>query len=419
MSLNGPLYNALLMPTEEPPSELAIKRALLTYDKILIPDRNETHLIPNGVINDDYGNMSISYSQFAPYARVKNYEEEWDNLMNKYSILVSKDLLQVVNIDFYNNLPYRLIRHAYHWYAGNKELVNIASKTVPFPANDDKIFAEQKLMLRDGLYYGFEIKPSNVSYSVNHYPKMIKLDIKDEVRSNYITHVSMLKIGQVIKYLLYCNQNGINPVIVDKSQKKIIDKIYEYNKCPHDSFVNLPIIKNTNMDIVGIIEKFVFNEIIDPQALEEMSLKDVINLRNKTWNGLQGIRRYLKSKLDKDKRKILKYSPIEISEFTSSELYKILEQYEKAKNDFSDELKASGITIGIKVLSSSAGSSLISNLIFTQGWGTTIALGTAIVPAIVGFSAKELGTLYKMEKQLQRMPMYEYMKGIPKKYHFR
>lgn len=419
MNLNGPLFNALLVPTEEAPSEISIKRALLTYDKILIPDRSESHLIPNGVIKDDYGNMCISNAEFAPYARVENYEQEWDNLMNKYSTLISKNLLKVVNIDHSNSLPYRFIRHAYHWYAGNEELVNIASETVPIPSSNEKVFEEQKRMLRSGIYYGGEVKPANRKCLVNYYPKMIKIDGKDEFRSNYITDVSILRIGQIIKYLLYCNQDGISPLIVDKSQSKIIDKIYEYNKSPHNSILNLPVMKNTNVDIVGMIEKFIFNEIIDEKILEEMPLKDVINLRNKTWNGLQGIRRYLKSKLDREQKKILNYSTTEISEFTSNELYKILDEYEKAKSDFGDELKANGITVGLRVLSSSACSTLISNLIFSQGWGTTIALGTGIVPTVVGFSAKELGTLYKMEKQVHRMPMYEYMRGIPKRYRFK
>jgi|SRR5690554_3571637 hypothetical protein len=87
MKHDGPEINALLLPTEEPPLDIAIKRAILMYDKVLIPDYRETHLIPEGVIHDDYGRMKIIQSAFAPYPRVMEYESSWEYLLNNCSSL--------------------------------------------------------------------------------------------------------------------------------------------------------------------------------------------------------------------------------------------------------------------------------------------------------------------------------------------
>src|SRR5690606_4245791 len=106
----------------------------------------------------------------------------------------------------------------------------------------------------------------------------------------------------------------------------------------------------------------------------------------------------------------------DIEEFVSKELSELLRHYEKARGEFVDELAASGITVGLRILSSSTAMSIISNLIFATGWATIISLCTAALPVVIGFSAKEIGTLYKQEKKLRRLPIYDFMKGIPKKY---
>ena len=115
MKHDGPEINALLLPTEEPPLDIAIKRAILMYDKVLIPDYRETHLIPEGVIHDDYGRMKIIQSAFAPYPRVMEYESSWEYLLNNCSSLLSKNIIEVVNVDDRKDLPYKLLKHAYHW----------------------------------------------------------------------------------------------------------------------------------------------------------------------------------------------------------------------------------------------------------------------------------------------------------------
>ncbi|WP_094607748.1 hypothetical protein SPSIL_008900 [Sporomusa silvacetica DSM 10669] len=401
-----------IVPTEEPISERIIKRAMFIYDSVHIPDPNETHLLPDHAIEDKYPHMTIISAPFGPHIRTPDYEQALNTTLEKCSNQITRGIIKVVNVD-QTSFPYRTLRHAYHWFIGNKDVMISAVQGFALPSEDEQEFQEQKKIFRPGIYSGFSIVPKGYHSPENDYPPQYEIPGIDEERAGYISDVACLRIGRTLKYLLHVNQKGdVCPLFTDEAFAGIVQNIYESTK--NNSSL---IIKSNNYEqqISIAMEKFLFREIINPDVLDNMSFNDVEKLRGKSWAGLQEVRRSLKHSLNKSLIELEDATPREAKKIIAEKLYEMLDNYQKTEADFYDEFKAMGIALGLKAISIPTAVTTLHQLLRAPGWESLIASGTSAIATAVGLSAERIASIWKKDHARKRIPMYALMKGISSK----
>lgn len=390
------VLSALIMPRETPVPEIVVKRALLFYDAVLLPDPREDHLIPNEAIVDKYPTMEITLAAFAPYARVEDYNSVMEQLLEKCSRLIRGNLVKVVNPDRIPQFPHRLVRHVYHCLAGDTRLLKTASESI-----------EDRVPLRNGIYYGLALAPGYPN-PYSSYPPPAQLE------DCHLTSLSMLRIGQVLKYTILAGREDAIPVALDVGQSKIIDHISDRASVPHDSLRNLSIREELGISVTKALDLFVWEELIDQSCLAEMSFREIESLRSRTWGGLQRVRSKLLKECHRARIGLASASPKETQDFMSGKLLEMLDGYHKAQAEYLDELRAKGIWLTLAVGGSAAGY-LSTRLIPAPGWGSVISLASAILPSIISMSGAHLGELWKREKSYHKAPLYSLMRGLTKK----
>ena len=403
--------NGIIMPTEFPVQPIVIKRALLLYDSISVCDPNETHLIPDQAIIDKYPHMEICNSKFAPYPRVRDYEEKTEYIINTCSTLVSKNIIRIVNPDLKKDFPFRILRHAYHWLPSDKGIVEQASKTIEPPSTDNEYFRIQRSLLRDGVYWGMNIVPKGFPGIDEVYPETYNLPATDEERFFYYNSIAQLRIGQIVKYILYCSGTKLIPITTNMSQKGIIETLYQRSYWPDLKLVAYCKDNKIDFTLWHCLENFIFEEIIDPCVLEKFSIDEVLKIRGKTWGSLQRIRGELHHCIKKLRVDLCDARPEEIRLYVVGELSGMLKDYQKAQMNFKDELSGKNISIG--AMTGLALAKTVFSLCLSPGWETMVTLATGAVDTIGGFAIDKMVEVWKKNNERKRLPLYSYMQGLP------
>lgn len=404
---DGPPLDAIMLPREEPISPLAVKRAMLLYDSVWLPDPSETHLIPSDVIVDKYPHLTVSMNEFGPYPRTTDYRDSMERLADQCRRLISRDIVRIVNTDEQSASSFRLIRHAYHWLAGDKELLE--SAVVGLRSSS----ALKQIVLEDGVYYGMSVVPKGYPDPYGPYPKPQVLEAGSSEEARRLTWIACLRVGLVVKYLLFAERHEAIPLALDGSQSAVIDHLYRRSLVPDSSLHDVLPSFGVTFPMEEGIGSFIFDEVVDADCLDQMTMRDVERIRSRAWGGLQGVRRRLRFEMNRAQHELIDASPAELSAFVSGKLHEMLHDYRQAQMEFYDALKSMGISLVLKGLASLSASATVATILKTTGWGGLVLLAVGMVPTVVGLSADRLADMWKKEKALHRLPMYALMKGIP------
>jgi len=409
---------SFIIPTETSISDITLKRMFLLYDKICVPDPNENHLIPKDSIHIKYENAILTPSEFAPYIRTLDYEEQTYQLLEKCSQQINKNILQVVNVDN-KNFPYKTLKHAYHHFVSNNEVMHSAlTGNAPLPSLNDQVFNEQKKMMRPGIYYGMDASIGNSPSEFSTYPPAIKFSHEDTDRADYMQDIAFSRVGRTLKYLFYISQEKYTyPLFIDEGFPNILQEIYKLS----ESRENYCLKNDIESKISFVMEKFIFRELIDPYRLSEISFGDIQKIRDKSWQGLQSIRRNLKASIIASIIDLNSASSKEINAFIEIKLIEMLSEYHKAENEYYDDFKALGIAISLKTVSSvgivQSASSIFHNVFFSPGgWESFIANAVIGVSGVAYKNADKISGIWKKQKAKTRLPLYGLMSNIPNEY---
>ena len=286
------IYEALIVPTENPPTIREIKRALLTYDRVLLVDPADRELFPRNAFAAAVLGMpffGFDCGPVRPLGKGMGYDERFGRTFEQCQFAHSQGLLSVVSTyaaPQTNNFTIGGVplggyplnpQHVYQLYRGlasSQTLLNTA-------LSDDIDGLQHQLHTTDGLALR-----GSADGSVNDGPPLPIADcVADTEHAPALTQIARARIGAIIKYAGYCEARSVVPLFGSSSYAATVERILVQARSFFDAGAgDAPGFRRSRvLDLVH--EEFMLDERIDA-----LSVKEVVQLRTKAW-GQQALAR--------------------------------------------------------------------------------------------------------------------------------
>jgi hypothetical protein len=286
------IYEALVVPTEAPPTLREIKRALLTYDRVLLVDPSDRELFPrNAFVTALMGLplFGIDAGPVRPLGKTLGYDERFERTMEFCQVAISQNLLSVVSsfaAPETNNLTiggvplggYPLSPTAvYKLYRG---LAN-SQALLATALSDDISELQQQIRTTDGLAL-----VGGADGSVNEGPTLPMADcVAGNEFAEPLTQIARARIGAILKYSGYCEAKSVIPVFGSRSYAATLDRILAQAR----KFLDAGTPDSANFRRSRVLD-LAHEEFLVDQRLDALTVQEVIQLRTKGW-GQQALAR--------------------------------------------------------------------------------------------------------------------------------
>ncbi len=282
------MYSTYIAPTERPITSREIKRALLTYDKVLIASPTDRDYFPSQSFMMALGMPPIfgfPMGNIRPLGKVNNYDNSFDQMADEIKISRLGDYVSIVStyqqpaqpqftlgsVDmggFPLNVQFML--SSYRSLASDNTALQAAVKGDEFISslNDDQLI-------------GLAIADCRADGSINDSPALPPLEgalNRGHLRSE-ITNIARARVATIIKSLGYCAQRELIPTFssspyqnvgrhIIKRAADVLDYVSEYD---------------TQWILRNRVLKLIHDEYIDDEILDQMNVEDVIRFRTVAW----------------------------------------------------------------------------------------------------------------------------------------
>ena len=292
------IYQGLLVPSETPPTLRQIKRALLSYDKVLILDPADRDLVPSHVVDACVFGTSMgivnNLQQARPLGKIPAYDDFFQKSIEGAADALKDGAIQIISTynpvrdrgvwigtdlrlggyPLHPGLVLRLYRHA----AANQKLLSlaIASDEGILSSNSDDLLQLALKGSADSVFNG----PQEPAYGPEFYERLpiIEADYVAEEKRTALTLVARARLATVIKLLGYCDTKDIVPVFSTSQHWNVLNEILRNTQAEIDSVATDPFIAQRTR-LVDIAH----SEFLDDAVLDQLSVKDVLRLRTKAW----------------------------------------------------------------------------------------------------------------------------------------
>ena len=291
------IYEAFVVPDEGPPSVREIKRALLTFDRVILVDPSDRDLIPpNTYMTAALGMppfLGISVGPVRPMGKAPSYDDDVQRLTDECKAAIDQGLLAVegtyeqektkgltlgaVPVGGFPLDP-RFVFWLYRSMAGNADFLIDALAS-----------SGLKLVQDASAVYDLALKGSGDG-GINDVPALPLIplgDLQDETRSA-ASEVARARIGAFIKYMGYCEAKNLVPIFRSEVYGPIAARLI--NNCRevlgHED--DDPLLRNTTRVLQLCHEEYLVEELLDP-----LSVQDVIRLRTPAWGKQAEAREHL------------------------------------------------------------------------------------------------------------------------------
>lgn len=277
------IYQTLITPSEAPPRLIDIKRAMLTFDRVFIPDPGDRDIIPPQLFMPILTGRPVSFgvSPVRTLGKVNNYDNEFDQLIETCSSAVSKGIIKIFSsyVPYYGTVIGRIPDGNYPL---NPAFVLQIYRQVAFD-NDFLLTAINDDILKQDEDYLEQIsdKECLADFSFNDFPctPLIDGEMQRSGLREVFSSIAKGRLGSILKAIGYCAAKDLVPFFSEEFQyavagrivansTRVIDKVSEYD----------PYWINRSQAL-----KLAHDEHIDEAILEELSIDDVIKLRSKIW----------------------------------------------------------------------------------------------------------------------------------------
>lgn len=280
--------DTLIVPTEYAPSVTDIKRALLSYNKVLLVSPTDRDVIPSrtfGLVMGLPPVMTWDLGPVKPMGKTASYDNDFDELASTFKDAIAQGVVEIIS-------TYKEIS------PGNMLIGTMGIED--YPLNPQAVFwiyrsmaSDQTLLdavLHDRYLSSLTQKEDVLSLAlqgcgegqindIQELPLIDKYHEDLELRQA-ISQISYARLGAVVKYIGYCERKNIVPILTSQGYQKITNlllqnssSIIKQNVDSSDSFwVRLNRIQNV-----------IHEDFINADSLEELSVKEVLNLRSRVW----------------------------------------------------------------------------------------------------------------------------------------
>ncbi|WP_419830602.1 hypothetical protein [Methylobacterium sp.] len=282
------MRSAFLPPTETPNKSLDVKKALLSFDKVLIPDPADRELIPPQSLMMAMGLppfMGFNMGPVRPLGKILDYDSEFDRLMLDIDVARRQGLIEVVSsYDLSTSsqgtigsvlmgdypLNPRFMFWAYRSVAREDDVLSAALRgdQVILSGSDDAILAlVQEQAAADG--------------SINDDPALPGLSSplgREHLRLAF-TSIARARVASVMKSIGYCASKDLVPLFTNHAYAEVASSFASRAQGVLDSVVDVDPYWTRRTQALNCA----YAEYIDDDVLDSMTIDQVLKLRTVAW----------------------------------------------------------------------------------------------------------------------------------------
>jgi hypothetical protein len=332
------LASALVIPTERVPTLLDIKRALLSYDRIVLSSPEDRELISPqhfwAASSPIPLPIGVDVGPIKPLGKVPEYDDYFQKLTEGCSIAIKQGSLIVRSVPNYENDFYignkpppsgepnpRFVYQVYRALATDANIVAAISRGLEHlpPMSEEAVDALVPKGVDDG----------NITYLPEKalYPGFAT-SIEEKV---LLTRLSHARLGSLVKGLAICEIHGLQPYTSDVGIASVIQML-DLRASEKISAVTERETDKVILSKLGWLHEIIISEFIDATVLNELSITQVLKLRSKAWGKAGEARASLYTALRK-----LAISDASKDEFENAARY-ALSDYRTARSELDAEL---------------------------------------------------------------------------------
>ena len=379
------IRTAYMAPSERAIKMLDVKRALLTYDRVLLPDPADRDLIPPQTFMVAMGMppvLSINTGPVRPLGKVANYDTDFERLLDELSIARRQGLVDVVS--------------TYDLSTSNQIIIG-GIPTGSYPLNPrfmlwafrsvarDQTVLQSAVFDDDFLHSSSDDVVSQISESwasadgaINDDAPLPMLDgrLRREDRRQDLSLIARGRVASTMKSIGYCASKSIVPVFSDSSYGRIANALASRAADVIDR------VAQEDPYWVGRRKalEIAHDEYLNEPVLDSMSVDDVIRLRTTAWSSQARARDALLESVAELVR--ISSSPLSFEEEVRARIRDYRQSAEaliKQRSRLSFDITCEALTAGGGTMASlMAGSTVagtLSNMQTAMGAGTVLLAG--------------------------------------------
>ena len=341
------IAKAYLLPTELPPRSIDIKRALLTYDTVVMPAAGDRELIPPNAYALAQGLppfFGMSVGAVRPLGKIPEYDNEFEQVLATFKEAIRQNVLVVRDAPIYHQtltiggvpLPDgipdpRAVYQTYRQMAADPNFLGAIGRSLDYTVeiNENSIELLAPSGADDG---GFQVYVNGVPQQ--GLPTQATYNgfvIREEYRE-VLTRLCLARLGSLVKSLLTCDMETLQPYTSDDGMASAIQMLSNNTKLVFDKYGE----KNyeiATLNRLNRLHDIVVAEFVDPTYLDSLPIEEVLKMRSQAWRKAQEAR----SKLERQLRLIALENP-EPDAFDNA-CRKALKEYQKAQADWRHEAR--------------------------------------------------------------------------------
>jgi hypothetical protein len=289
------MYEALLVPSESPATLRDIKRALLTYDKVVLIDPGDRGLIPNHSLFSAIVPLPIGIDMgpVRPMGKTVGYDEKFERTLD--ACAPAKRLIEVRS-------TYGMPEQKTPGQGASSITLGLGAGGYPIPTAHvlrmyRELAANQQFLRRALAHADIHALLAELSLNpdlaitnaegdgqINASPALPTIELQEAVASDLLkqlTHIARARLGAFIKYTGYCEAKALVPVFPTQVYGGIAGQITASTRemLIQDSD---PFWTKRNR-----VLSLAYGEYLQEDLLDDLSVEDVVRLRTSAW-GQQG-----------------------------------------------------------------------------------------------------------------------------------
>lgn len=380
MRNNSHKIRGLIMPGDTVMPVGKIKKHLLFFDEVVLPDLSDCSLVADREISDTYPDgMEIWLSDRVPFTQEEDYEAKFAELIIGTEQLRRRGILTVLHQNDWRIIDPWLRLHLFKAAIADARLVKSA---IP------DISANKRIKIPDGVYGDGDI----VKSGWKRIPQ-IRTDPPFRIQGidDYWNIMAYSRIGRATKYIRVAQIKNAAPVAFDDSTSNILLALGRL------SFQDLP--KPDMMANLAIYTDVINSEELE-RALEDLSWDDIIQIRREILPTVANYR----AEIIKKARRICNEGIIDFTRYGE-----IIAADRSALDDAKEKLQTAwqGLKIvsSLKCLAASAGAGAVA-LLVPSDWTALLATILTGIAMGGGAVAGEIKTVLQARESVMKQPLF-------------
>lgn len=279
---------AYFAPTEFVPNLSSVKRAIMTYDRVLLPAPSDREYFPPQAFMMAIGMppiIGLPVSSVRPLGKYKNYDDEYQHLLDQLQPAIKDGVLEIVStfrsessknftigkVDM-GGFPVdpKALLWIYRTAAREQSYLAASIK------NDQRL-----LSLEEDELSAIAIDTASADGGINQDPRLpdIEGDFADEHKRTALSQIARARLATAIKAVAYCSAKEMIPLFSEPTYGMVVT---EMGKRAAD-FVDLAAKHDPYWVRRNQVLDLAYSEYLDEDKLQSLSTRDCLKFRSKSW----------------------------------------------------------------------------------------------------------------------------------------